>query len=171
MTLLALALAVAGLATLLAAFGHLSLWSNAPVDPQQEAVLRRALRGAFFVIALKCLVPQVVLASILVNGIERVRGPLRTLGWKEPLVLWGAAAVAYAVVGPLLLNRPVAGLPAMQHANVLQHLGTGLATSTGSGAALWLSAAIFRRLEPASDAQVRGASAPGRRDSAPDQIG
>lgn len=170
-TVLAVVFVVAGLAALLALFGHLTLARNAPVDPQQEAVLRRALRGAFLLISAKCLVPQVILASLGVAIAERLAGAALRGGLREPLALLCASVLSYAIVGPLLLTREVAGLPAMEHANALQHVGTLATTSVGSAAALWAAALLVRRLSPAGHAQGDEGASTGGPGSAPDRIG
>ncbi|MGH0037276.1 MAG: hypothetical protein ACQGVK_19800 [Myxococcota bacterium] len=170
-TVVAAVLAVAGLASLLAAFGQLSLWQGESADPQREAVLRTALRGAFFVIAIKCLIPQLILGSSLAALFEWLRRPWRARGVARAVLLWLACALAYAAVGPLLLSRPVAGLPAMEHANALQHLGTLAATSTGAAAALWLASRLVDRLRPAAREPGEPDVGPDAGDTARRQIG
>ncbi len=127
-------LLLVGFAGLLAGFGAIALWSRDSGSADHAQVMRIALQGAFLVVALKALLPQLVLASLVHTPLARLAGDRR---WPEPVAWLASAMLAYAVVGPLLLTREVAGLPAMEHAGAVQHVGTLVSTSLGVAAAAW----------------------------------
>jgi hypothetical protein len=170
-TALAAVLVLAGWAALLAAFGQGVLWLNAPVDPERTALLKRALLGAFIVVSAKGLLPQVVLASGILALAGRAGRDGRLGAATEAAACFASALLAYAIVGPALLLREVAGLPALQHANALQHVGTALATSAGCAAALFFATRIVRRRRDAARAQSTGNSDDSAGGTTPGQIG
>lgn len=154
--LLAAILLLAGLAALLAAFGFVSARLYPPEDPRKLEALRFGLEMAFIVISLKGLLPQLLIASLVRPLLARAAGPGREGPWVEAVVLFAAATLAYAVVGPLLLTREALGLPALRHTNAVQHLGTLLSTSAGVAAAFWTARFALRRRpqEPPAQFQI-----------------
>lgn len=149
---------LASSALLLAVFGGLVLalfflgQATGSIDPAAGLENRLMTTTYFRVVFFKGLLPQLLLALVLWPLVgARLAGPVASAR-RETGALALVAALAYALVMPLLLSAEQPGWPALQMRSVGQHLSTAVLCGVAVVAAAWAGRRLVSRVLPPSRA-------------------